>query len=322
MTFDLTAAAKKRSAYRTFAADCDGNLGHAYLVYCADEVLRKEFLTLAAKRIFCKYACGECVVCRAIDEKNYLDVAYFDGSDMKVADVDELTESASVRPVAGDKKVYLVDNADKLSPQAQNKLLKTYEEPPAHVVIILGASNESGVLSTIKSRAKKLYPEELTAEEVVAYLVENGAEKKAAVTAAAIADGNLKKAEDFLSDPKISDLYDRCFSMMLDLNNSSQIVDWLYTDLFSKENIGTTFDFLETILSDVMKKTAGSAAPLKNVGRDFDLTEIAKKFSPQSASAALYAINEGRKKLYFNVAVLSVAEGVLFDVLEARYKWQ
>jgi len=322
VTFDLTAAVKKRSAYRTFSADCDGNLGHAYLVYCGDEVLRKEFLTVAAKRIFCKSACGECAICRAIDEGNYLDVAYFDGAEMKVADVNDLTENASVRPVAGDKKVYLVDNADKLSPQAQNKLLKTYEEPPAYVVIILGASNESGVLSTIKSRAKKLYPEEFSAAEVVSYLVANGAEQKDAVTAAAIADGNLKKAEDFLSDPKISGLYERCFSMMLDLQNSSQIVDWLYTDLFSKENIGTTFDFLETILSDVMKKTAGSPAPLKNVGRDFDLAEIAKKFSPQSASAALYAINEGRKKLYFNVGALSVAEGVLFDVLEARYKWQ
>ncbi|MBR1747256.1 MAG: hypothetical protein IJ735_03475 [Clostridia bacterium] len=322
MTFDLTQAIKRRSAYRTFAADCDGGLGHAYLVYCEDDVVRSVFLTLAAQRIFCKNACGECDVCRAIEEKNYLDVKYFDGADMKVPDVDALTESASVRPVMGDYKVYLINNADKLSPQAQNKLLKTYEEPPKYVVILLGATNENGLLATIKSRAKKIHLEELTPQEVVDYLVSGGADEKSARTAAAISDGKLQLADDFLTDPKISDRYDRCFGLMLDLNNSSQIVDWLYTDLFAKENILSTFDFLEIILSDVLKKTSGSTAPFKNVGRDFDLTEIAKKFSPQSASASLYALNEGRKKLYYNVGALSVAEGVLFDMLEARYKWQ
>lgn len=322
MSFNLTATVKSRPAYRTFASDCDGNLGHAYLVYCEDEAVRKEFLTLAAQRIFCKKACGDCDVCRAIEQKNYLDVRFFDGAEMKISDVNDLTENASIKPVVGEKKVYLIDNADKLTPQAQNKLLKTYEEPPEYLVILLGASNENGILTTIRSRAKKLFFEGLSAQEVVDYLLQEGADEKSAKTAAAVAGGDLKRADDFLSDPKISDQYERCFSLMLDLNNSSQVADWLYTDLFAKENIGLTFDFLEIILSDALKKTSGSNLPYQNVGRDFDLAEIAKKFSSQSAAASLYAINEGRKKLYFNVGALSVAEGVLFDVLEARYKWQ
>lgn len=321
MSFDLTRAVKSRSAYKTFSADCESRPGHAYLLLCEDSAVRSAFLTIAAQRIFCKTACGDCQTCLSIENRNYLDVNYYDGKEMKIADVNELTESASVKPVAGEYKVYLIDNADKLTPQAQNKLLKTYEEPPQYVVILLGASGDAGILPTIKSRAKKLFFESLTAQEVVEYLVAEGAEKKAAETAAAVADGDLQKADDFLNDPKVAELYDKCFSLMLDLNNSSQIVDWLYTDLFNKDNIALTFDFLESILSDVMKKSSGSDAPLKNAGRLFDLNEIAKKFSPQSASASLYAINEGRKKLYFNVGALSVAEGVLFDVLEARYKW-
>ena len=319
---DIIPLLKKRNAYKTFATDVDKGLSHAYLFISDDASVRAEFLNLMAKRIFCKTACGECRMCRLIDEENYLDVSFFSGENMKVKDVNELTESALIKPVEGDKKIYLINNADKLTPQAQNKLLKTYEEPPAYLTIILAASDENGILPTIRSRAKKLYFDALTADEIVSCLIDDGIDERQAKVAAAVSAGSLDKANNFLSNENYANLYDSCFALFSTLDASSQIVDWLYGETFSKDNILMTLDFMEIILSDVMIINAGSDAPLKNSGRDFDLREIAKKFNAQSASMSLYAINEGRKRLNFNVGVASVAEKILFDILEARYKWQ
>ena len=319
---NLGAYLKKRNAFVTFSADADRGLSHAYLFISEDATVRTEFLSLLAKRIFCRTACGECRTCRLIEEGNYLDVAFFNGAEMKVKDVNELTESALIKPVEGDKKVYLIDNADKLSAQAQNKLLKTYEEPPAYLTIILAAADENGILPTIKSRAKKLYFDSLTADETVEILTDEGVGEREARVAAAVSSGSLDKAEKYLSNADYANLYDNCFRMFLSLNASSQIADWLYSDTFGKDNILMTLDFMEIILSDVMIIQSGSNSPLKNSGRDFDLREIASKFNAQSAAMSLYAINEGRKRLNFNVSSVSVAEKILFDILEARYKWQ
>ena len=158
--------------------------------------------------------------------------------------------------------------------------------------------------------------------EIVAVLVNNGVGEREAKVAAAVSAGSLDKAEKFLSSENYANLYDSCFRMFSTLNSSSQIVDWLYSETFSKDNILMTLDFMEIILSDVMIIKSGSDSPLKNSGRDFDLREIANKFNAQSAAMSLYAINEGRKRLNFNVSSVSVAEKILFDILEARYKWQ
>ena len=319
---DLVSMLKKRNAYASFAADVDKGLSHAYLFICDDSSVRSEFLPLVAKRIFCRTACGECRICRLIEEGNYFDVSVFDGAEMKVKDINELTETAQIKPVEGDKKVYIINNADKLTAQAQNKLLKTYEEPPAYLTIILAAADENNVLPTIKSRAKKLYFDALTSDEIVSLLIDEGTGEREAKVAAAVSSGSLDKAEKFLSNENYANLYDSCFRMFLTLTSSSQIVDWLYDETFNKDNINMTLDFMEIILSDVMIIQSGSTSPLKNSGRDFDLREIANKFNAQSAAMSLYAINEGRKKLNFNVSSVSVAEKILFDILEARYKWQ
>lgn len=319
---DIQGVVAKRSAYKTFANDVNKGLNHAYLFISEDGLVREAFLTLAAKRVFCKAVCGRCSDCVTIEENRHPDVVMYDGSDMKVGRVNELTESASLRPMNGDRKLFLIDNAEKLSVQAQNKLLKTYEEPPEYVTIILAAAGENGILPTIKSRAKKLYFDALSAYEAAELLKKNGERETEARLAAALADGNMERAERFLSDSTNSELYDMCFNLLLNLNASSQIAEYLYCPLFTKENVASTLDFMEIILSDVLKLKTGNGKLVRNVGREYDLKKIAEKFQPQSAAMAIYAVNDGRKKLNSNVNSVTVAESVMFDILEARYKWQ
>ena len=319
---DAESAVLNKECFRTFASDADGNLCHAYLLFSDDAFFRKIFLKAAAKRIFSKNVSSENAICQGIEDGSYLDAIFFDGAEMKVKETAALIEKAGMQPLYGDRKVFCIDNADKLNAQSQNKLLKTYEEPPAYLTVIMASSNESGILQTIKSRAKKIYADGFTVKETTELLISEGFPKNQALVAASLGDGNMERAASFLSDEKYVKLYDACFEMLLSLENSTMIVDYLYGELFTKDNAALTSDILESIFSDVLKVACNVGLPLANSGREFDVKQIASKFNPQSAQEALFALNEGRKKLNFNVSSVRSAEGVLFDILEARYKWQ
>lgn len=71
-----------------------------------------------------------------------------------------------------------------------------------------------------------------------------------------------------------------------------------------------------------MKVTAKSTAKLSTQQRDFDIKTIARGFNPRASSMAINVINECRKKINSNINSVSVAESLLFGILEAKYKWQ
>lgn len=319
---DAESAVLNKDSFRTFASDADGNLAHAYLLVCEDAFFRKIFLKAAAKRIFRKDVRAEEPLLQSIEEGSYPDVSFLDGAEMKVKEISALIEKAGMQPLYGDRKVFCIDNADKLNAQSQNKLLKTYEEPPSYLTVIMASSNENGILQTVKSRAKKIYTKGFSPEETVGFLQEEGYSRTQAVMAASLGDGNMERASAFLSDEKYSGLYDACFEMLLSLSGSARIVYYVYGDLFTKENAAVTFDIMESVFADVLKTVCDPSLPLSNIGREYDIKQIAAGYNPQSAQEALFALNEGRKKLNFNVSSVRSAEGVLFDILEAKYKWQ
>lgn len=319
---DAESAVLNKESFLTFASDADGHLAHAYLLISDDAFFRKTFLKAAAKRIFRKDVRAEDELLQSIEDGSYSDVSFFDGAEMKVKETSALIEKADMQPLYGDRKVFCIDNADKLNAQSQNKLLKTYEEPPEYLTVIMASSNENGILQTVKSRAKKIYAEGFSPEETVGFLQEEGYSRSQAVMASSLGDGNMERAAAFLSDEKYSGLYDACFEMLLSLNSSARIVYYVYGNLFNKENAAVTFDIMESVFSDVLKTVCDPSLPLSNIGREYDIKQIAAGYNPQSAQEALFALNEGRKKLNFNVSSVRSAEGVLFDILEARYKWQ
>lgn len=298
-------------------------LTHAYLLIGDDEETRKGLFTLAAINILCSNACNNCNTCSQIISDNYVDILKLDGNEkIKVAEITAFNDDTAINPTVGKKKLYFIDNADKLSVQAQNKMLKTFEEPPEYVIIFLGVNNESALLSTIKSRAKKLYLDILDIADITKELMDYGIAQDLAEVSAAYSQGNLSKAYKFAENENYGEIYNQCFDLMLRLKNSTQIVEFLYLQLFSKDNLALSLDFIEIILCDVMKVTAKSNAPLSAQQRMFDIKTIAAGFNARAASMAINVINDCRKKINSNINSVSVAESLLFGILEAKYKWQ
>ena len=96
-----------------------------------------------------------------------------DGNSIKIEQIREFQKKVSEKPIISNKKVYIINDSDKMTVEAQNCLLKTLEEPPEFVTIILIGSNENSFLSTIKSRCMILHFEKISDEQIQKYLQYN-----------------------------------------------------------------------------------------------------------------------------------------------------
>ena len=130
-----------------------------------------------AKRILCmgeKNKSCKCKSCQAFDGSNHPD--YFvineEETTIKIEQIRELTNKVIEQPIISEKKVYIINHADKMTVEAQNCLLKTLEEPPQFAVIILITSNLNAILTTIKSRCMRINFKDIENEELKKYAIE------------------------------------------------------------------------------------------------------------------------------------------------------
>ena len=119
--------------------------------------------------------CGSCKSCIEFDTDNNPDFKIIepDGNSLKIEQIREFQSKVTEKPIISNKKVYIINDSDKMTTEAQNCLLKTLEEPPEFVTIILIGSNENAFLSTIKSRCMILHFNKIQDDEIKKFLEEN-----------------------------------------------------------------------------------------------------------------------------------------------------
>lgn len=321
----VTDRVERSRDFREFAAELKHAAPvHAYLFLGKDAMARQAFARLSARAMLCpRGGCGECAVCRKLELDSHPDVEFLnrDGK-MKVKDVEGWIDRAGLKGVESERKLYFVENAETLSVAVQNKMLKLYEEPPTGVVIVLLAGGETGLLPTIISRAAKRYVPVFTTEEVQAELSEQGVEARVAATAAVLSGGRFDVAFRFAEEEEVASLYEEAFRTLTECKRTSDVVRFSRGKAFQKETVGLTLDFMEIILNDVLTYLTGATRPYRTLNRDYQISAIAKGFTPSGVAMALNAFNDARSKLAVYVGVETVAEQLLFDILEAKYKWQ
>ena len=176
-----------------------------------------------------------------------------DGNSIKIDQIRNLQEEIQEKPIISNKKVYIIDDADLMTKEAQNCLLKTLEEPPKFAVIILIGSNENAFLPTIKSRCMILHFNRLSDSEIKSYLQKQYNELSVTQSMLDIAGGsigraiNLKdKQEDYSKVEEIINNLDK--KDLIDIVQASEI---LYK---SKENINDILDYINIILLKMAKE--------------------------------------------------------------------
>ena len=321
ITFEKSLRASK--AFSLISSDLKTGLGHAYMVVSPDDEIVDELFMLTAASVYCAShdACLNCAECNKVLHNNHPDVfhLYPVKDKIKVEDIEGLLDTVSVKSLSG-RKLYFVHRADLMNVQAQNKLLKTLEEPPSDVTVFLGVANEAGVLDTIKSRTREIYVDVFDEDTVYDAMLALGIDSETCAIAAACSEGQLGKARKIAASPKYADLYKTALYVLENLSRSSDIVrvDGL---IATEEDIQGFLDVFSIILRDMLVAKQNKEMMLsKHVGED--IINLSNRYSERAIAEIILKVNSVRKKLTLNVSAIATIDDLLFSILEVRHKWQ
>ena len=308
---------KNTNAYKIFMGDKKrGTLSHAYLIVCEDKLFLENYLKIFAKALICNEdePCGNCRPCSLIDKKSFTDVIFYPkGKKLVVSDVDELIEKSYYKPLEGDKKVFVLSDVSEMTIQAQNKLLKTLEEPPQNTFLLLGATKVYSLLPTVLSRCKKLEIKPFSDDELYAYLkqeMEDDARLKSAVR---LSVGKLGEALNRYETGEGYEAEELAILALTSLNSSSQIAK--FSSKINKDNLKDFISSLASLVSLALSVSCGSKVENEKV----------KSVADSVSVGALIHISDkiriAEKAVYFNGNLTAVVDGLLFGIVEGKFKW-
>ena len=205
----------------------NNKISHAYILTGEEGTGRKSIANAFSMALLCekggKEPCMVCHSCKQVLSGNHPDLIYVKHEKPNSIGVDDIREQINdtimIRPYSSYYKIYIVDEAEKMTVQAQNALLKTMEEPPSYAVIILITTNQEAFLPTILSRCVQLKLKPLKDFTVKSYLSEHlGVPEKEAEICAAFARGNLGKAIHLASSDEFKELYQKVMMMVKNIS--------------------------------------------------------------------------------------------------------
>lgn len=229
---------------RTLRNQLNSNrIGHAYVFSGTRGTGKTSVAKIFAKALNCENPddgnpCGQCASCKAITSGSAINVSEIDAaSNNGIEHVRSLIEDVSYPPVMGKKKVYIIDEAHMVTPQAFNALLKTIEEPPEYAVFILATTEVNKIPITIRSRCQRYDFRRITSDVIAARMahlrnVEGiSVEDRALKYIARQADGSMRDALS-LFDQCISYYYGKNITYDMVLSMLGAADNELFSDLY------------------------------------------------------------------------------------------
>ncbi len=294
----------------------------AYLFSGPEGIGKKTVSRAFAAALLCQSpkdgeACHTCPSCRLFEAGSHPDFLVLStAEDKKSIGIDPVREQiikeAYVRPFHAERKVFVIENGELLTTDAQNALLKILEEPPAYAVFLLLSSAPDQLLETIRSRCLKLQLTPLSSKDCRAYfqaLPETDAQKKA--LAASFSQGILGKGLKIIQDENYYQLYTETVSQLIGLcRHRSAPVDFEQFLTQNKEQVHNVIDFMLMFFRDCLRTRLSGNKSLICADRSCDVKSFSDACSAQSIVRLMESTVSFRKRLLqnagFTIAVLEL----------------
>lgn len=275
-------------------------ISHAYILNGERGMGKKTVARAFSMTLMCENhgesPCMKCHACKQIMTDNNPDVRWVTHDKPNVISVDEvrrqINTDVQIKPYSSNYKIYIVDDADKMNQAAQNALLKTIEEPPSYVVILLLTVNKDMLLSTILSRCVSMELRALGKRQVERYLVEKaGIVDYKAREVSDFAGGNIGKAIRLASSDDFMELKESVVRVAKNIGKmTTGDINGAIKEISSyKENIEEYLDLLFTWYRDVLIYKSCSEKCV-NINEKIIFADYIKQIKQQSEDCSYEAI--------------------------------
>ena len=306
----------------------EDRIPHAML-FCGTDGVGKSLVAEAlAAAILChapvnNQACGHCKACQVLAAGTHPDFFQIQPESetkaapaIRIEAVRKLQEEIARIPLLSERRVVIMQEADKMNEAAANCLLKTIEEPSGQIVFILLTSRPSALLDTIISRCMRVEFGILQPEELVAILHQQGIEEPLAGKLASIADGSVSKALA-MQDEELLNLQSQAFDLAsaagtLGVEQLLQLAKEMSSH--SRERLIQWLGFLAMIYRDLLMLYSGSGLPLYNQSDIDRLSSLLNKYHQQELLQLLQLVQDYQKRLGSNVNTQLCLEGFLIRI--------
>lgn len=325
--FDQVVGHDKIIAYMKNAITQD-KVSHAYILNGPKGCGKKLLAGIFAQTMQCEKGgsepCGVCHSCRQAISGNQPDiikVTHEKPASIGVDDIrSQLVEDVQIKPYSSKYKIYIIPDADLMTVQAQNAMLKTIEEPPAYAVILLLAENSEKFLPTINSRCVELKLRNIKDAQIKEYLMTKiQLPDYQADICTAFAQGNLGRAIMLAQSEQFNEIREEAVRLVknIDQMDTAGLVDAVKRISAHKMEVTEFLDFFTIWYRDVLIYKATLNVDKLVFGDQLDALKLrAKKSSYEGIEIILDAIEKAKTRLNANVNFDLVMELLLLTIKE------
>lgn len=313
----LTEIIKNQDFFKKIEEKFQKNLiSNAILYFCEDEIMSKTALILTA--MLFEYQMFEMFDDKSAEyqkiEKGIdLDVKVYpkNGDKLLVSDSNEIVSECYIKPANLPYKIFLLNNFDISTEEAQNKLLKVLEEPPKNVYFILSAKSEERVLPTIKSRCEKIKITPLSQNEISTICDDK--------LACALGEGYAGKTLALSKNEDLKQIADFGVSLFTELKSSKDIINFSKKFVELKDNINLILKVVLLAIEDIIKIKCESENLVKLKMYIEDLKLVEPEFSIQALCEISKMISNFLQRLEFNANPNVATDNLLLKMLEVKF---
>ena len=305
-----------------------GKISHAYIFYGEKGSGKKTLADLFARALQCEAGgeepCNQCTSCKQALNRNQPDIIYVQHEKPALISVDEIRKQVNndiaIKPYSSARKIYIIDEAEKMNAQAQNALLKTLEEPPSYATIMLLTTNVEALLQTIRSRCVTLTIKPVLDVELQRYLMREVRvpDYKAGICAA-FARGNVGRARELAVSQEFDELKEETIQLVKTISEKS-LNDLAAFAKAKADKTGNTEGFLELLqmwYRDVLLYKSTSSSKNLIFGEEVQyIKRMAVKSTYEGLNRILNSIEEARTRLAGNVNAELTLEWLLLVCAE------